>query len=259
MSTVTFLSQAVEAVDRRVLGGFRCVDSLAGKTVTDQLAVTSSGLTVRPNRAGIWVVFNAPGLALPADDFLAGGPWPAPQPFLIQVRDLAGRYLPRQATLPLPATLPPSLGANSLFSPQVVTLFAGPAMTAGANWATLHISAVHTQTGQGLPYAIVQAKAASDGTVLATGMTDSRGEALIAIPGLGVRASDSSAGAVMQALTMVTAEVFFDPSVLARPTAWLPDPDQQLLHLNDPSVFNATQTAQLGSGISQPLSFSISF
>lgn len=248
---------AVEFVDRRVLGGFRLADSITGKTITGGMTVTSAGLRIRANRSGVWAVLDAPGLSAATNDFVGTAAPLPPQNFVIQISDPAGYYLPRQATLSLPAPLAP-VGAVGIFTPQRVTLYAGPSAEAGINWARLHLSVVRAASTQGLGNAIVQVTNTSSNTVLATGMTDRRGEAMLAIPGLGVTANAAAGGAVMQTTTAVSIAAYFDTAILNQLAGWLPDPDQMLLNLKGASVKSATQAAQLSPGTSQSFTLSIS-
>jgi hypothetical protein len=258
MSSVTTLPMGTETVDRRVLGGFRLVDSITGKTVTDGMTVTGTVLKIRANRSGVWAVLDAPGLSAATNDFAGTAAPPPPQKFVIQVSDPARYYLPRQATLTLPAP-PAPVGTAGIFMPQVVTVFAGPNAGTGINWAKLRLSVVNAATSQRLGHALVQVTSTATNAVLATGMTDLRGEALLAVPGLGVTASAAAGGAVMQKSTAVSITAFFDTATSNQPPGWLPDPDRMLLNLKGASVKSATQAAQLSPGTAQSFMLSISF
>jgi len=59
-------------------------------------------------------------------------------------------------------------------------------------------------------------------------VTDARGEALLAVPGLGAQISDSGSGPVTVGTTAVTVQAWFDPSVLKQPAGWIPNPDDIL-------------------------------
>ena len=260
MSAALVVPPRREFVDRRVLGGFRCVDSITGKTVVAPLTVNSSALTIRPNHSGTWVVFNGAGLAALTNDFQPPSVWPNPTVFEISIQDHSGTYLPRRATLQIPAKLAPASDPASVFNPQIITLCVTPSAQAGANWAVIRASVLRAGTTpmQGLADTLVRVTRTSDNVVLATGMTDARGEAMLAVPGLGVRASSSGSGAVLEATTAVSVTAYFDAAALTQPAGWLPDPDEMLANLGGASVKSATQTAQLGSGLSINLKFLIS-
>jgi len=259
MSSIAALPIGTEAVDRRVLGGFKLVDSITGRTVTGGITVTGAGLRIRANRSGIWAVLDAPGLSAAANDFAGTAAQLPVQNFTIKVSDPAKYYLPRQATLSLPAPVAP-VGTAGIFTPQKVTLFAGPGAGAGINWARLHLSVAKAGTApaQGLGYALIQVTATANNAVLAMGMTDLRGEAMLAIPGLGVTANPEGGGSVTTNTTAVSITAFFDTTNFTQSTGWLPDPDQMLLNLKGASVKSATQAAQLSSGTSQSFTLSIS-
>ena len=67
----------IELVDRRVLGGFVCVDAITGSPVVPAIPVTTPQWTVKPNRSGIYVIFNGPGFDLLTGQFIPTGTWPA--------------------------------------------------------------------------------------------------------------------------------------------------------------------------------------
>jgi hypothetical protein len=260
MSSATLLAGVVENVDRRVLGAFRCVDSITGASVQITPVVNSPVLKIRQNHSGIWVIFNGPGFAAVSDDFLASGTYPPPAPFVVTINDPSGTYLSRQATLQVPAPLTPVSDPASIFNPRSIILYATAGLPVGQNWAVVRASVVRSATNppQGLGSALVRVTRTSDSTVLATGMTDARGEALVAVPGIGVRASSNASGAVLEATTAVTVAAFFDPAILTQPAGWLPDPDMLLANLGGAGIKTASQAAQLGAGLSISLSFSIS-
>jgi hypothetical protein len=92
--------------------------------------------------------------------------------------------------------------------------------------------------------------------VLATGMGDARGEALLAVPALKLQVSQS--GGTFSITTLAaTVTAFFDPTILTAPANYVPDPDDILSNLSNTALKSATQAAQLGVGADQPLSFPI--
>ncbi len=260
MSATTLLPGVVENVDRRVLGAFRCVDSITGASIQAPLVVSSPVLKIRQNHSGIWVIFNGPGFTLVTDDFLPSGSYPPSAPYVITIQDPSGTYLSRQATLKVPAPLTPVSDPASIFNPRTIALYGTAGLPIGQNWAVVRASVMRSGIipPQGLGNAVVRVTRTSDSAVLATGITDSRGEALVAAPGIGVRASSNASGAVLEATTAVTVAAFFDPATLTQPAGWVPDPDQLIANLGGASIKTVTQVAQLGAGLSISLSFSIS-
>ena len=102
-------------------------------------------------------------------------------------------------------------------------------------------------------------------TVLARGMTDWRGEALVPVPGVPVTTWSDDPHAVV--VTEITAqlEVVFDPATgtrtgaadvsAGRVPAVLPLVDPSVLENNSATLPNATQSVQLAAGRSQTISF----
>jgi hypothetical protein len=261
MSATTLLPGFVENVDRRVLGAFRCADSITGASIQAPLVVSSPVLKIRQNHSGIWVIFNGPGFALVTDDFLPSGSYPPSAPFVITIQDPSGTYLSRQATLNVPPPLTPVSDPASMFNPRTIVLYGTAGLPIGQNWAVVRASV--TRSGitppEGLGNALVQVTRTSDSALLATGMTDKRGEALVAVQGIGVRASSNASGAVLEATTAVTVRAFFDATILTQPAGWVPDPDQLLGNVGGASIKTAApQAVQLGAGLSISVSFSIS-
>jgi hypothetical protein len=82
--------------------------------------------------------------------------------------------------------------------------------------------------------------------VAATGMTDSRGEALLAVPGLGVQVSADASGAVTEITIPVTVQAWFDPTVLTQPTGWIPNPDDILSKLSSAALKTGKISGALG-------------
>jgi hypothetical protein len=262
-----------ESVDRRVLGAFRCVDAVTGKSVLDGLSVTTSQLSVRPNRSAIYVIFNAPGMELLTEQFDPPSPFPAPSSFEVSIQDPARRYLPRRVKIHAPQKLPPPVDASQpfdpvkvlsdpavVFNPQPVRLFPTPAAPVAPNWAVIHVSVIRSGVTppSGLPWAVVQVARTDNKTVLATTAADARGESLLAIPGLGPEVSGSDTGAVTQATVAVTVTAWFDPNALNQPSGWIPNPDDMLNNLASASFKTGTLTTQIGPGQTANRSLAIS-
>ncbi len=117
-----------ENVDRRVLGGIQCVDAITNGSILDPLVVSSPQLTLRPNRVGIYVIWDGPGFHA-LTTFVPPSPWPAPTSFEISIEDPSFRYLPRRSNIqvpqPLPAPVTPPQTLN--YGPQQVMMYRGPA------------------------------------------------------------------------------------------------------------------------------------
>jgi hypothetical protein len=252
-----------ESVDRRILGAFVCVDAISGSSVVPAVPVTAPQWAVTPNRSGIYVIFDGPGLDLLTGQFLPSGTWPAPVSFEVTLQDPTLRYLPRRANVQAPLavpTIPPVPAAPSgVFAPQQVSLYPSPAAAIGPNWAVIHASVTLSGAtpAQGLPWAILQVVRDTDGTVLATGQTSTNGEALLAVIGLTVQANTSGTGPVTVSTVAATVTAYFDPSVLSQPTSWISNPDDILTNLSNPALKSSSQAVQLGSGQELSMSFAI--
>ena len=257
------ITHLIENVDRRILGAFVCVDAITGNSVVPAIPVSAPQWTVRPNRNGVYVIFNGPGFNMQTGDFIPTGTWPPSATFEVSLQDPSLRYLPRRVTVKAPLALPvyPPVPSppTGVFAPQQVPVYPSPAAVIGPNWATIHASV--TRQGatppKGLPWAVLQVTRVSDGKVLATGQTDLNGEALLAVVGLTVQANTGGSGPVTVSTVAATVTAYFDPSVLSQPTGWIPNPDDILNNLSNPALKSSSHAVQLGSGQEMAMSFAI--
>ncbi len=227
--------------DRRVLGGFVFVDAITSASIGDPLAVTSTNLRLRANRSGVYAIFDAPGFSgLTAQFNPTAAGWPAAQSFEVTVQDPSLRYLARRAQVQAPQSL------AGVFNPQQISLYASPSAVLAPNWAVVRAS-VTGSAGRGLPWAVLQV-IRSDNSVAATGMADARGEALLAVTGLGVQVSATASGSVTERTIPVTVQAWFEPSVLKQPSGWVPNPDDILGNLSNASLKTGKQAGTLGAG-----------
>lgn len=273
-----------ENVDRRVLAGFRCVDAITSGSILSPLSVTSTQLVLLRNASGIFAVMDAPGLTSLTNQFLAPAAWPPPSNYEITIQDPSYRYLARRVNIaapqPLPAAVAPGTTTTSqptttplptttasatttpaptttaaqgppplppVTTPQSIVLYPTPAAPVALNWAVVRVSVVSNATPPApLPWAIVQVLGA--GNPPATGLTNQNGEALLAVPGLGLRLSSNGSGAVTEITTPATVTAWFDPTVLTQPPGWVPNPDDILSNLSNPLWKSASEAVQLGPG-----------
>ena len=267
----------IENVDRRILGAFVCVDAITGLSVTAPIQVTAPGWKIKPNRSGIYVIFDGPGLTALTTQFIPGSTWPAsPPPFEVTLQDSGRRYLARRANIlapqsvPLIAPAPPGVNPNpavaaalgntaAVFDPQRVTLYPLPSAPVGPNWCTIHASVMKQGTTPpvGLPWAVLQVIRQSDNTVLAAGQTNSNGEALLAVVGLTSQPSTSTSGPVTVSTVAATLKAYFDPSVLSQPAGWVSNPDDILGNLTNAKLQSASQTVQLSPGLEVSLGLTV--
>jgi hypothetical protein len=250
-----------DIMDRRVLAGFRCVDAITGGSILLPLTVQAQPLKLRQNRSGVFAVVDAPGLTPLTNQFLPPGSWPLPGPFEISIQDASLLYLSRRAKIsvpqPLPAvvapgTTPPGTTAAPaavppLNTPQTVTMYPNAAAPIAPNWAVVRVSVVSNATPAApLPFAVVQVSGATSQP--AAGLTNANGDALIAIPGLGLTLSSSGTGSVTETTTAATVAAWFDPTVLTQPKGWVSNPDDILQNLASAQWKTASQSIQLGPG-----------
>ena len=250
-----------ESVDRRVLGAIRCVDAITGSFVSKALTVTSSQLLLRANRKAIYVIFGAPNLDERTTQFEPVLPWPAATTFEISIQDPSRRYLPRRAQVQAPQKLSPPADPLLVFNPQPVPLYPSPAAPVSPNWAVIYISVVKSggTLPQGLPWSVVQVgRSDNKAVILATTVADARGEAILAIPGLGPEISDSASGAVTQPTVAVTVSAWFDPGVSSQPAGWVPNPDDMLSRLATGPFKTGSLTTSVGPGQTASQSLAIS-
>ena len=87
----------VENVDRRVLGAIRLVDGVTGVPVARPMRVAGEGLTLLRNRAGLYVIMGAEGLANHATELEAppATPGTGSLDFTVQVEDPTRSFMPR--------------------------------------------------------------------------------------------------------------------------------------------------------------------
>ena len=208
----------LENVDRRVLGALRLVDGNTGAVLRQPLLLSLPGARVQRNRSGLWVLSDLPALA----EHEAAFDVPPPLPAVGSVRltavisDPSGRYLPRRATLVLPRDPTPAHAGlpGSLFSPIDIVLWPSPAAPTGANWAVLRISVVEPASGDALGGVLL--RIIRVGATLAQGLSDWRGEALVAVPGVPVTTWSDEPGVVVALEINATLDAVFDPAVGTR-------------------------------------------
>jgi hypothetical protein len=90
-------------------------------------------------------------------------------------------------------------------------------------------------------------------------MSDKRGEAVLAVAGLGQSANQNGGGAVVATTVDATVTGLFDPSNLQQPKDWLPDPDTVLHNLGDTTLKKNTKTVKIGRGTLSVLTMEINF
>jgi hypothetical protein len=197
-----------EIVQNVVMGAVRFLDGTTGLKVQSALRVEAPGSLFRPNRSGLYVIWSAPAGSLTAT-----------------VTDPSGTYLGRQFSLKLPRDANPANAGNvdSIFRPADVFLFPSSVAPVNPGWAVLRTRVTKSGTDDPLASALIRVLRTSDSNLLARGMSDSRGEAMVAVPGVPVTTFETGGGgggAVTANEIDVQIQTIFDPAVTG-----LPDPD----------------------------------
>jgi hypothetical protein len=237
-----------EFLDRRVLGAIRLQDSVTGLALRRPLQLESGRLVLKRNRQGDYVIFDVladADLHAHTTTFADAPSVPALESVSIelQIRDPLGDYLPRRYTLRLPRDRDPQSTA-AIAKPIIVPLYRSPSAGTELNWAVIRATLLDQATGKRLPWALVSVVRNGTTTVA---MSDWRGEALIAVPGIPVTTWDAGAGAVLATEVDVRLDVVFDPLLQ---TLTLLDTDQNpnQAYVPNPDVLgSAAPTLRRGS------------
>lgn len=253
-----------ESVDRRILGAFVCVDAITATTIVPAIPVVADpGWTVIPNHSGVYVIFDGPGMNSLTGQFIPTGTWQPDVQFQVTLQDPNLAYLPRRASLSVPFAVPANPAVpttpTDVFIPQQITVYPSPSAAVGPNWAVIRASVTQsgTTTTTPLPWAYLRVVQSSNNQVLASGLTYTNGEALLAVIGLTVQPTTSGTGPVTTSVTPATVTAYFDPTILSQPSGWIPNPDNISTNLSNLKS-SGPQTVQLSSGEEFPMSFQIS-
>jgi len=211
----------IDRVEWRVLGAVRFTDATTGAPVERVLRVDAPGASLVRNRSGLYVIRRWDELAAHESEFLSPPSVPAPgsRTLRLSVTDPAGDYLSVAAQVRLPRVSDPAhaADADSLFQPAVVPLYPSASAPVGANWAVLRVSLSEAASGDALGGALLRVR--SNGAVLARGLTDWRGEALVPVVGVPVTTFSEDADAVVISEINVSLQAAFDPASGSRTPA----------------------------------------
>lgn len=212
----------LERIEDRVLGALRFVDVATGASIASPMEVVAleGQAAFLRNRSGLTVIASWSPLASHAASFLEAPTEPAigSAPLPIAVSDPTGRYLSREARVPLPRDPDPENRdqLDSLFRPVDVPMYRGPQAPVGANWATLRVSVAAGEGGAALGGALLVVR--RNGDVLGRGLTDGRGEALVPVPGVPMLTFGEDEDAVVVDEITVSVQAVYDPSAGTRMT-----------------------------------------
>ena len=166
------------------------------------------------------------------------------------VTDRPGRYLGRGFTVRLPRDPDPDHAGqpDSLFEPAPVRMFPSPAARMGHGWAVIRASVFFD--GRPAGGSLLRATRRPGGELLASGLTDDRGEAVVAVPGIPAISSEEEDGPVLVTEVEVDVTAYFDPD-----GSGVPDPDR--LEADHEDLPSSSEAATLASGRTVGLSLSI--
>ncbi len=235
----------VESLARRVLAALRVVDGVTGQPVLSPLSVSGEGSIWVRNRRGLYVLVGAAGLESHQDVLLEPPADPAlgSVTLVVNVVDPSGIYVSRKQSIKLPRDPNPVHAGDSpsLFQPIESRLYPSPKAPISSAWAVIRATVSREGSEQKLGGALIRVLRTSDGEVLARGLSDTRGEALVAVPGIPVTTWETSPGPVMGTEVDVQVEVVVDPAA-----GDVPDPDA--LEDNRASLPKGQVAVKLASG-----------
>uniref|UniRef100_A0A832A2S6 Uncharacterized protein n=1 Tax=Desulfacinum infernum TaxID=35837 RepID=A0A832A2S6_9BACT len=186
---------------RRILGAVDFVDLTTEMPVKGTLCVDIPGVRLMRNLSGRYIIHEAIGLEQHGPAFRAPPQDPPLQSLSFRgtVEDPSRRYLARSFTLVLPRDPDPAHpdAEPSLFRPVRVPLYPAPAAPPPPfRWSLVRVSLDRLVGGRSMPLsgALVRITDSSGAVLLASGMTDARGEGLVLVPGIPfARSSDGGA------------------------------------------------------------------
>lgn len=216
-----------DIVDRRVIAAVRFDDVETELPILAPLVVSAAEplVTLLRKGRGLYVVLSAPGFEaytatydLDAPD---APPAPAPITLHFQVKDPAGKYLPRSFTLDLPRS------GEALFAPRAVRLYPSPTALAAPGSAVVRARVIRKGSREGLPWAVIQVdrvetvNGVEQRTTLARGLADQRGEAMVPVPRIPVTTwNGDGAGSVIASEIAIEITAGFDAEA-----GEVPDPE----------------------------------
>lgn len=209
----------LERVESRALAALRFVDAPTRTTITTPLTVRAPGGGVEwvHNVSGLWVVASWTELAEHAAAFREPPSVPAAGSLrlALTVADPTGVHLPRAVSLPLPRDPDPEhlSEPDSLFRAVEVPMYPTARAVPGANWSVVRVS-LREGGGDALGGALLRVR--RNGDVLGRGLTDGRGEALVALPGVPMVTFGEDDEAVVVTEIAVSLEAVFDPTTGTR-------------------------------------------
>lgn len=205
--------------ESRAHGAVRWIDAVTRTPISRPLIVRSSTLRFIRNLSGLAVITDATGLEayaaawdpalLPPDD----SPPLRSQRHEAVVEDPSGAYLPTRFEVHLPRDPSPEVSGpdqqrpeHSVFTPLDVPLLPSPAARLAPGCAQVRV-AISDEQGRPRRNVLARVVHATSGTILGVGLSDSRGEALVAITGLRHFAPGETEAAVVRVETAARLEL----------------------------------------------------
>jgi len=209
----------------------RPIDATTREAIVDPMIVSAAGATFVRNRRGYYVITGAPGLDAHAAAFKAPPSTPALGSVAVELTivDPSGRYMSRRSTIHLPLDPDPAhMGQpTSLFALLDVQLYPSPIARTEPGWAVVRASVTSAGSEMGIAGALLRVVRTSDSSRLALGLSDARGEALVAVPGIPITTWDSGSGSVLSSEIDATVQAIVDPAMSA------------VVNLDDPKAIDA--------------------
>ncbi len=175
-----------ERIEQRVLGALRLVDRVSQVPLQRALTVRAEGGRLVRNAGGLYVITAANGLEAHSAAFTQPPATPAPGSvnLSVVVSDPQMRYLPRLLNIRLPRDADPASAGqpDSLFTPRQAQMYPASTATIATNWSAVRASV--TRAGEALAGCLLRVVDEAEGGVLASGISDERGEALVVVPGV---------------------------------------------------------------------------
>lgn len=179
----------IERVDQRVLAALRLIDGATQAELIRPLHLTSDTARLVRNARGYYVVTGANELEHHIASFQDVPVEPAlPSSYGFEISDPLGHYLPRLLELLLPRNSNPAEASDddSLFRPVDVAMYPSSTAPLSHNWSTLRLSIARAVDHAPVRGALLQVIDVTDDRLLAGGIADERGEALVIVPGVPV-------------------------------------------------------------------------
>jgi hypothetical protein len=238
----------VDIVQWRALGAIELADGVTNRALHRPVTCTAPGARLERNRADLYVITAAPGLTGHTRAFEAPPETPAPgaAPITVRIEDPLGEFLPRLARIPLPRSSNPVADQPNLLMPERVAMLPAPRRRTAANWSSVRLSLARSN-GTPLHGALIELRTTdADARLLGRGLSDERGEAIVAIAGLPlVRAAEAGEPAddITTPTTPARIGLVVDP---AQP--WPVDPDRLSTERATLRSFSVVTTIQLTAG-----------